>query len=107
MMISYHVLHGRLIYRNTSGWQQQPGEIWSVGGDMMNRGFRVHKLENGECMIISYHFLLKLGYNLTQAGGSSGGEKFGMWEKMPRIAGSRRAHGDIIEKMVSERTRKW
>ena len=32
-------LRGHLVYRKTSGWQQQPGEIWSVGGDMMNSGF--------------------------------------------------------------------
>ena len=32
-------LRGHLVYRNTSGWQQQPGEIWSVGGDMMNSRF--------------------------------------------------------------------
>ena len=54
-------------------------------------------------MTISHNFLLKLGYNLTQAGGSSGGGKIRYVGEDAAIESRVHAgHIDIIEKMVSK-----
>ena len=53
-------LRGHLVYRNTSGWPQQPGEIWSVGGDMMNSGFIPETKQFNWNNIIEGIFLVQL-----------------------------------------------